>query len=133
MNAVLSRKERKRVLSQMLLRAKEERNLSYRQMAEEMGVSDVSVLNWATGVVLPGARAMPLVAAFLGFTPTPFERFLQGALPSLTELREDRLRNLIARLPAERQDEFLDQIEDLLRGWLRRYGPEDHVATPETE
>ena len=133
MVTVLSEEERKKLLSQMLLRAKQERNLSYRQMSAQIGVSDVAVINWANGTALPGARAAPMVAAFLDFTPTPFERFMQGALPSMTELREDRLRNLIARLPAEKQDEFLDQIEDLVQGWLRRYRSADHGGTSESE
>lgn len=46
-------------------------SLCQREVADRMGVSDFTIINWESGETSPSARYGPKVIEFLGYDPTP--------------------------------------------------------------
>jgi transcriptional regulator with XRE-family HTH domain len=57
-----------------------ERGLLQREVAQEIGVTLWTVINWERQRTLPGARYVPAVVRFLGYEAFPQERSLAGRL-----------------------------------------------------
>ena len=129
MQEMANKDEYKEWLAETLQKAMEEEKLSHRGLAAKIGVSDVALLSWVKGRSMPNPESQMKIAKYLGLTATPFWESQLGKHADARKLKEDRLRNLIARLPPEKQEEFLDLIEDLARSWVKRHGSSDELPT----
>ncbi|MGE5692594.1 MAG: helix-turn-helix domain-containing protein [Candidatus Zixiibacteriota bacterium] len=54
-------------------RARLDRGLFQKQVAQEIGVDPFTILNWETGATKPKFRFLPAIIRFLGYNPFPIQ------------------------------------------------------------
>lgn len=74
----MSLEERRQRLSALLLRHMQEHNLSGRQLARRLGLSQTSVLSYIDGATYPGAESRAAIAAVLGYSPAELDAYLEN-------------------------------------------------------
>lgn len=103
--------EQKRWLAEKLWREVEEQGISQRELARRIGVSGPTLLAWMSKRSFPSPEAAIKLAAYFGWTCTPFWEFLEGDLRAVRKLLIDRLANILASIPSERREEAFRMLE----------------------
>ncbi|WP_179228597.1 helix-turn-helix domain-containing protein [Leptolyngbya ohadii] len=90
MDSIQQKKDR---LSELLHKVKQQANLSGRQLAKRLGVSQTSAQSYLDAIVYPGAEVRAQIARAIGMTPVELEAYLDDVpvapLQPLEQIKQD--------------------------------------------
>jgi transcriptional regulator with XRE-family HTH domain len=105
-------------------------NLLQGQVAEQIGVHEMTITNWEVNATVPGVRYMPAISLFLGYDPQPPADSIPERLATARKVLGLSQRKIAAKLGVDSAtfmgweagrhqptEESIDMIAGILRNW----------------